>query len=421
MIDFISRLPRLNYRVLFLGLCLSLWASQTAHSQAIDVIGSDETLEIATWNIEWFGATGSGQGPSDVVQQRANVRRVITESGIDFWAVQEISDTSQWQFLLNELGPSWEGRLATISGQQRIGFVYNTDTIQMRLIKHILETYSTGPSPPAGTNYFAGRPPLQIRVDVVLPDTTVALTFITLHMKCCGDLSSYERRIEASNRLKTNIDFSYGVLNEPIAAILGDFNDELSGSIRAGQPSPYVNFLDSPDYSFLTLPLDDQNIPTFCSSTNCAFGSTLDHILITDEVVANYVDGSVSRLESVLDAIPNYTNSTSDHVPVYAVFTFPTNTAVDEPGEIPGSLSIQSAFPNPARNALNIRLLNDKPGSVEVAIFDVLGRRVYSETLSGAETASGHTVSTSGFANGLYVIRASTLTASAERTFLKWE
>ena len=394
----------------------------TAHSQSITPVGSAETFDVATWNIEWFGNTGSGNGPSDVDQQRENVEKVIRESGIDLWALQEISDTRQFQELLDSLGGPWDGILASTLVTQRIAFIFNTDVVFLRQSKHILESFSTSTNQPL--NYFAGRPPLQIKFDVILPDTTVELRVITLHMKCCTrQLSDYERRAKASERLKIHIEFSV-LLNEPIAVVLGDFNDELSQSIFPGRPSPYENFLSNPnDYFFSTQTLDQQNENTFCSNSTCSSGSTLDHILITNELIPYYVDNSTARMVSVITAFPDfpgYVNSTSDHMPVYARFIFPTNTGTDRADEIPTRLRISNLYPNPTVDQLEFTVKTVTFEALLVEVYDVLGRKqssvhVWPDRL--AETRIR--VDTRSLPAGIYFVRVSTGSLSSQAKFVK--
>ncbi len=400
---------------------LTICWPDSAYSQSITPVGSAETFDVATWNIEWFGSTGSGLGPSDVDQQRENVEKVIRESGIDLWALQEISDTRQFQELLDSLGGPWDGIRATVSGTQRIAFIYNTDVVQVRgSPKHILETFSTSNN--QQLNYFAGRPPLQIELDVVLPDTTVRMTVITLHMKCCTEFLSHQRRTNASDKLKIHIDFT-SLANKSVI-IAGDFNDELVNSIRAGSPSPYENFLGDPgNYLFTTMSLDQQNENTFCWNSACSSGSTIDHILITNELMPHYVEDSAARLESVISALsdfPGYVNSTSDHLPVYARFLFPTNTGTEPRTEFPERLRIREMYPNPTRDQLEFTIETLATENVVVEVYDLLGRKRSSETISPAYAGLTRArIDTRTLPAGVYFLRVSTASYMNQVKFVR--
>ena len=343
------------------------FAPQIAEAQTIRAVGTDATLDVATWNIEWFGSDTNG--PSDA-RQITNVRAVIEQADIDLWGVQEIADLDDFNALLDGLGEGYDGVLATESGTQRIGFLYKTEVFSNVVVRHILSTFSEA---------FAGRPPLQLEADVTLGDETRRLTFIVLHMKAFSDQASYERRVDASQRLKNNLDNLRP--NDPIM-ILGDFNDELGGSIRAGQPSPYDNFVqDTAHYFFPSLSLENAGLGTFCgNSAACSTGSTIDHILVTDELAPLYETNSAARLDTLLTSISGYINTTSDHLPVFARFRFATGTAV-EAEAVPPSVVVEPVYPNPFYRRARLIYTLPRAAAVRVEVFDVLGRRV--TTLAG--------------------------------------
>lgn len=94
-----------------------------------------------------------------------------------------------------------------------------------------------------------------------------------------SDQESYDCRVLASELLKPYTDSLQAVGANVL--VLGDFNDELIESIRAGQTSPYQNFLDDDDYLFVTegfdLPGSSNDTDTYCSNSSCSSGSVLDH------------------------------------------------------------------------------------------------------------------------------------------------
>ena len=69
--------------ILFLGYFLNLGISQ------VPKIGSDSTLDIANWNIEWFG--DSLNGPSNENTQLTNAVKVIKSMDMDIWGLCEIA------------------------------------------------------------------------------------------------------------------------------------------------------------------------------------------------------------------------------------------------------------------------------------------------------------------------------------------
>ncbi len=368
-----------------------------SRAQSVPAKGDPLTLDVATWNIEWFGSASNG--PSDDARQFDNVKAVIEQADIDLWAVQEIADVSDFDQLLADLGGAYDGNLATIHSGQRIGFIYKTDVVKVRSIGHILESFSSD---------FAGRPPLEMEADVTVGDTTVTITFITVHMKAFSDISSYNKRLAASQRLKNHIDFTT-LATEPVI-VLGDFNDELLDSITPGQESPYDNFVqDGEDYFFPSMALEQAGEGTYCSNGSCSSGSNLDQILITDELLPNFVTDSADRYDELVSAISSYTSTTSDHLPVLSRFGFARPTATLPGPELPTSARLAPPYPNPFSATTHLAYDLDRPGPVHLVVYDMLGRAV--ATLEeGLRPAGTHRLvfDASPLPPGLYLLRLRT-------------
>jgi endonuclease/exonuclease/phosphatase family metal-dependent hydrolase len=362
-----------------LGLALPAGARQ------IQEVGTATTFDVATWNIEWFGSTGGG--PTDEARQLQNAADVIGQAGIDLWAVQEVASSVAFADLLSLLGPAWEGELATSSGDgsQRIGFLYRTDVVRKRSSGHILVQFDS---------LFAGRPPLRLEVDVTLPDTALTVVLVTVHMKAFDDVASYEKRVAAAGRLKNHFDISERSAN---LVWLGDLNDELLSSITAGQPSPYAAFVaDSEDYRFLSMPLEIAGECTFCGSS---YASTIDHILVSDELFRAADAGMTDRLDAVIAGFPGFLSTTSDHVPVYTRLLPEASSIPVESVPAAGRLEV---YPVPARGHVTVTLGRAAPGPVRIRIVDLLGRE-----RSGAVIEAGDrtvTIDVSTLAPGPYLL-----------------
>lgn len=63
--------------------------------------GADATLDLGTWNIEWFG--DAGNGPSDEQLQLDNVAHVISDLDLDLWSLQEVVAHAQFDSLVARL------------------------------------------------------------------------------------------------------------------------------------------------------------------------------------------------------------------------------------------------------------------------------------------------------------------------------
>ncbi len=380
-------------------------------AQDLPAVGTAATLDVATWNVEHFGNPNSGPG-NDALQFE-NVLAVMQAAEIDLWALQEMDIEADFDALVDALGDPYAGDWVADGTSFPIGygFIYNTDVVQRLAVQTILDEFDYE---------FAFRPPLLLRADVTLPDTTVrGVRFINLHAKCCSDATSYDRRTAASEALKNYTDVFLDI--ETDLVVLGDLNDELRSSISGGNPSPYQNFRDDEDdYTFATEVLDLANVYTFCSNQSCTAGSTLDHILLPRTVEADYEDRSVARFDEVLDEIPNYVNTTSDHVPVYARFAFAPPTTASESDTAPTAFGLRVPFPNPFQSATTLTFDLPAAADVRLDVFDALGRRV--ATLAAEMRPAGtHEVrfAPAGLVPGLYLVRLTAGTQTATRRLVR--
>jgi len=275
--------------------------------------GTASTLDFGNWNIEWFGSTSNG--PTNESLQLSNVRDVINGANLDIWGLQEVVSTTSFNNLVSQL-PGYAGLLASAStvtsggtyyssSEQKVGLLYKTSVASVVSARIILTS----------SDYdFAGRPPLEVKLRVSLNGRTEDLVVIVLHAKCCTDSTSWQRRANASAALKSYLDSTYPTTK---VMVFGDWNDDLDTSITSGKASPYKNFVDdSLDYTFPTQALTDARI-----STTASYPDAIDHQLVTNELRASYVSGSVEAYR-VDQYISNYSNTTSDHFPVLSRYTW---------------------------------------------------------------------------------------------------
>lgn len=369
-----------------------------AVAQDVPSVGTPTTFDVATWNIEQFYDSDGAQYD--------NALAVISQADIDLWALQEINSQFAFENLVEDLGAGWEGTWTNGSGSIGYGYIWRTDVVQDLQATTVLTDYAYE---------FASRPPLLLRANVTLPDTTISnLRVLDIHAKCCGDGQSYQRRVDASAALKNYIDQLLAVDAEVM--VMGDFNDELRNSI-AGGPSPYQNFRDdAEDYTFASYPLDLANVPTYCSNQSCTSGSTLDHILLTRTLVDDYEPSSIARFEELLEAFPQYVNETSDHLPVYARFEFAPVATATEDGVVPQAFALHAPYPNPFRDATTLTYALPEAADVRLEVFDALGRRVATVT-EGLQTAGTHEARfvERDLAPGLYLVRLTAGTQTSTR------
>lgn len=280
-----------------------------------EAVGTDSTLDFATWNLEWFGDTGNG--PSNEDLQLQNVNFVISGLDADIWSVQEVVETSHFETLLDEL-TGYEGFLANDefvtdgpayysdfgNNEQKVGFIYKSDLISVNSARVILTDFD---------HEFAGRPPVEVLLTATVGSESHDIVVILLHAKCCTDNESYERKQTGSEALKSYLD-----QNRPddYVMMIGDFNDDVDTSISSGKESAYHNFVeDSINYIFPTKELSDSG-----ESSTVFYPDVIDHHLTSDELYEFYIENSVISFPAD-DYVTNYGESTSDHYPILSRYT----------------------------------------------------------------------------------------------------
>ena len=277
--------------------------------------GTDNTLDIITWNIEWFPKNG---------QTTVNyVTEIIEALDVDVLAIQELDNTTLFDQMINNL-TDYVGyyESAWFAG---LAYIYNTETIQ---INNIYEIYTTSP-------YWSAFPRSPMVMDMNFMDQNYIL--INNHFKCCGDGNlnlnddgdEETRRHIASTLLKEYIDQNFASSN---VIVLGDLNDNLT---------------DNPNNNVFQMIIDDSGNYLFADmeiaegpSSNWSFPSWpshLDHILITNELFESndYID--VIRIDDYMSGgFSQYDQNISDHRPV----AIRLQSSVENIGDVNGDDSI---------------------------------------------------------------------------------
>lgn len=296
--------------------------------------GTSTSLDLATWNVEWFGDVN--YGPTNEALQQQNVRDVIAGADADIWGLEEVVTKAAFDTLVARL-PGYAGVLANdpsvINGpqyysdfnnaEQKVALLYKTAVATVTGARIILTAYDYD---------FAGRPPMEVTLTTTLNGVTQNLVVIVLHMKAGTDATSYQRRQNAGAALKSYLDTTYPTQK---VIVLGDWNDDVDTSIVAGSPTPYGSLVaDTARYRFPLKPLSDAG---GTSSVNYA-GSLIDQQLVTNELLADYIAGSAQVFRAD-QYIASYGTTTSDHYPTITRYT----PAGSPPTNSPPTASFTSA------------------------------------------------------------------------------
>jgi hypothetical protein len=339
-------------------------------TQSIKLTGSSylksETFDVATYNMEFFGngnQIAGGFGPANATLQITNAATVLNRLNMDIIGTQEISNKAAVDQVIANLPVGYANQISPVYSYsikpdfstepfpaQKIGFIYNTANVTPVGFRVMFEGLYR--QAVAGTTtlinddfWSSGRLPYMGTFDVRVNGITKRVHVINIHAKSGSASSDFNRRVADLQVLKDSIDTYYGDQN---VILLGDFNDNVFGSINSGGMSSYNSFVsDVSDYKALTYALAQAGGFSFPSS-----GSFLDHIIISDELTDEYLDPSTT-VEDPRSYVVNYANTTSDHLPVYARFAFtsndPTGTKKDEKGKF-------RVYPNPTNGNVSLQL-----------------------------------------------------------------
>jgi len=356
-----------------------------------DDIPKDQTFDVVTWNVEWFGS--GGNGPDDTDLQLTNVITVVETIDADLYALQEISSETQFLALVDSLD-EYSGFWADYSSQtQNTAYLYKSSVINS-VNSGLLE---------AGQQEFdwAFRLPLFFEFDATVEGITRRIHAYNVHAKALADQESYERRVLASLRMKVYLDNNR---QDDNVIFLGDYNDQLFTSTFNNEVSPYDNFVEDDTYFKVTASLEQRGLNSYIAGQN---QSMIDHITVTNELVEDHIEGA-QRVENP-SYIGSYISTTSDHAPVWTRFDFSRSlVSIDDPlSESPRSFELNQNYPNPFNPNTNISFTLPERADVSLKVYDVMGRQVATLANNRSFTGGSHTLSfdASTLASGMYIYR----------------
>ena len=378
-----SKLPA-SLLIAVLVMCWAVGASALVNPR-----GSDETFDMATWNIETFPLRGDRTVDTLAI--------LVQDLDLDLIAFEEISDTLAFADLLSQL-PGWDGFYSpeyTSLGYQKTGLIYRTDEINILSWEPIF----------MNEGYAFPRPPLRITVEANMPSGTFDFYLIVLHLKAFDTDEDRARRRAAMVLLKQYLDEIVPLLPDRDWIAVGDYNDELDDP---PDENIFNDFLaDSLDYRFLTLPLASD--PYWASYPS--YGSMLDNILITTDVLGEYGENGETTTLRLDDEYRNYSTVISDHRPVMARFTN-FHVGIKDTPVLPDNIGLHS-YPNPFNAYTNIAFSLKNRSHAQMDLYDCLGR--HRQALLDEELEAGnYSVKLNGtdLSSGVYFVRLTTDSSS---------
>lgn len=262
--------------------------------------GTDRSLEILSWNIQFFPLNG------DLTVDY--LLEAIPAIDADIIAFQEVAEVGLFYDMIDQL-PNYEAFVGTTDDFVKLAFVYRNDLVD---VSNIYEIFT-------GEEYWLPflRRPLLMECAIDGEE----LIIINNHFKALGDgildlldpEDEENRRLQATNLLKEYIDTNFPDDN---VIVLGDLNDLITDDPENNVFQPLLE--DPENYAFADRALATGNAENWSYPS---WPSHLDHVIISNEIFDAFYahSSSVSTLkieDHLVGGWGEYSANISDHRPV---------------------------------------------------------------------------------------------------------
>jgi hypothetical protein len=357
--------------------------STSTFPKATSTVSLDKSIDIAAWNVEWFG--NKALGPTDETLQQTNVKRVLDSLKADIYVLTEISNQPAFTDLVAKMTGFKGVCSSAISAggaaddAQRVCMIYRESAISNVSSRPLLKgTTAIANYPDTFDRFWAsGRLPFLFTCDAIAEGGKRKINVIGIHARAntASDIPNaeriYQQRKIDVEVLKDSLDKQF---KDEFVILAGDFNDDVDETVVSGistKESSYKKYVDDTEnWQVLTKTLSDNGYRSYISQDN-----VIDHIAISNELKTSYLQNSVS-LELPFTYINNYANTTSDHLPILARFQLQAIPLSTE--EV--VLKFGNIYPNPSNGNIEFELNEGfKNRDLQFIINDQLGKVLLNE------------------------------------------
>ncbi len=324
-----------------------------------DTVKKWRTLDVTSWNLEWFGSTDTTQGPRDKNRQRRSIRQVMDSVQADIYALQEVLTEEAARSLADSIQGEYAVLFTSeIPSDQKMCYIYNTQTIT---------PVSSGLAVNGGSQAWAnGRFPYRFTFDAKVDGKIKRYVVFNIHAKATGqgtEQADYQRRKADAETFHQYLKDFY---SDSAVLVVGDYNDVFTMSVvDSSLPSPYKVFLDDTERWFSpTLALEQRNLASFIG-----FNRTfIDHCLISTDLNSSFYR---TYLEAPQAYLSSYSSTVSDHLPVTTRLYVDGVVSVEQ-SNAPTAFSVRIA-PLPLVTHGTAEITIQQPGNVKAALVDMNG------------------------------------------------
>lgn len=399
-------------RILTAGIALLVTAGSKAQSTA-------STLDVVSWNMEWFGAASNG--PSNDNLQETNAKKILRYLDADIYGLVEVVDTMRFRRLVDSLGNTEYGYFISpycsnnttgtgngwLSGQ-KLAFIYRKSVFSNIRTRGLMRTSST-----AYTNWAAGRFPYMFSATSTINGVSKDINFIVIHGKAGDTDADFIKRKGGAQELKDTLDAQFATT---INIIIGDYNDALnttistgSGTVSSYQPI-IADSTDGDHYKSITLPLGVAGQTTMIN-----FPNVIDNHVISNEMEAYYVRNTAWIRNDITNVVSDFVtaHNTSDHYPVFSQYSL-SGLITGLPVVTAGEFGIRVS-PNPFGSDLRITAVKAQTG-LTIKLLNVQGQVMATSVIGNLPEAGVYTPVFSQLQRGVYFLQ---LESSQQRTMIK--
>lgn len=357
---------------------------------AVDTVSKSRTLDVTTWNLEWYGSADTALGQSNKDLQRQRIRIVMDTIQSDIYALQEVISDEALAALSDSIKGTYGRLFATeVTSDQKLAYIYNSKTVK---------PVDNGLAVNGGARAWGnGRFPFRVTLDATVGDVTKRISIFNIHAKATSDSTAaddYGRRKTDAETFHQYLKDFYG---DQHVIVTGDFNDRLlATTVDSTLPSCYSVFLNDQDNWYATTAeLERQGLSSYIGFNR----GMLDHMLISNEVKPLHYRSFVESPERYLTS---YSSTVSDHRPVTGRFYLNAVTGVDEET---ANTSYVRVSPNPMATSGMMEIVAQQGGSLRVELSDATGTTQVLFNESIAPSIQLVSIPVTELTSGTYLVR----------------
>jgi len=391
-------------------------------------VSTENTLDIVSWNINWFGNPSSGFGPADDDLAEQNIKKAMKRLDADIYVFIEVVDLHRFRRMINDIGGygvsiadfcsnATDTLNSGYASGQKIAYVYRNTMVEAIQFRGILRSSSI-----AYANWASGRFPYMMEAKIKNSNTFSGfqepIYLFGLHGKSGDTAQDHMRRKAAAKELKDSLDNQF---SKSQFILIGDFNDDLDVTISkdiSSNLSSYDDIVkdstDSDRYISISMPLSRAKY-----NSVIGYNDVVDHVIISNELENRYLEGSVQILEDIINWIPQYATTTSDHYPLLCRFSS-ANVQTATRQIASKNVPFFRILGNPASELLHLEIYEDCH-PVEIKIIQADGKIVYQQTIHhGIGPIISEEINIQHLASGYYYVQCNNGIKEAILPFVKY-